>query len=120
MRKARNCWPAKSQEQVQSLEEKVRSATVIAPVNGTLYSLPVRAGDYVKVGDVLAEMADLKHVRVRAFVDEPDLGRLRPDQDVEVTWDAKPGRVWTGSTQQIPKAGCAARDAQRGRSFVLG
>lgn len=94
---------SQSQEQVQSLEEKVRSATVIAPVAGTLYSLPVRAGDYVKVGDVLAEMADLRHVRVRAFVDEPDLGRLRPDQAVEVTWDAKPGRVWTGETQQVPK-----------------
>lgn len=92
-----------SQEQVQSLEEKVRSAIVIAPVDGTLYSLPVRTGDYVKVGDVLAEMADLKHVRVRAFVDEPDLGRLRPDQTVQVTWDAKPGRVWTGRTEQIPK-----------------
>ena len=94
---------SQSQEQVQSLEEKVRSAMVIAPVNGTLYSLPVRAGDYVKVGDVLAEMADLKHVRVRAFVDEPDLGRLRPDQGVQVTWDAKPGRVWSGRTEQIPK-----------------
>jgi len=94
---------SQSQEQVQSLEEKVRSAMVIAPVNGTLYSLPVRAGDYVKVGDVLAEMADLKHVRVRAFVDEPDLGRLRPDQEVQVTWDAKPGRVWAGRTEQIPK-----------------
>lgn len=94
---------AQSQEQVQSLEEKVRSAAVVAATDGTVYSLPVRAGDYVKVGDVLAEMADLRHVRVRAFVDEPDLGRLRPDQSVEVTWDAKPGRLWTGQTQQIPK-----------------
>jgi HlyD family secretion protein len=92
-----------AQDQVRSLEEKVRSANVVAPTDGTLYSLPVRAGDYVKVGDVLAEMADLKHVRVRAFVDEPDLGRLAPNQTVQVTWDAKPGRIWTGRTQQIPK-----------------
>jgi HlyD family secretion protein len=91
------------QEQVQSLEEKVRSATVIAPADVTLYSLPVHAGDYVKVGDVLAEMADLRQVRVRAFVDEPDLGSLSPNQDVEVTWDAKPGQVWAGRTEQIPK-----------------
>jgi HlyD family secretion protein len=55
------------------------------------------------VGDTLAEMADLRHVRVRAFVDEPDLGLLEPTQDVEVTWDAKPGRVWTGHTEQVPK-----------------
>ncbi len=92
-----------AQEQVNSLEEKLRSADVIAQTDGTLYSLPVRAGDYVKVGDVLAEMADLHHVRVRAFVDEPDLGRLAPNQGIQVTWDAKPGRTWAGRTQQIPK-----------------
>jgi HlyD family secretion protein len=94
-----------SQEQnlVEALEEKVRSATVTSPINGTLYSLPVKAGDYVKVGDTLAEMADLRHVRVRAFVDEPDLGALEAGQDVEVTWDAKPGHVWSGRTEQVPK-----------------
>jgi HlyD family secretion protein len=42
-------------------------------------------------------------VRVRAFVDEPDLGALEPKQDVEVTWDAKPGHIWTGQTEQVPK-----------------
>ncbi len=94
---------SKAQDEVQSLDEKARSATVISPVDGTLYSLPVHVGDYVKVGDTLAEMADLRHVRVRAFVDEPDLGLLEPSQDVEVTWDAKPGSVWTGHTEQVPK-----------------
>jgi HlyD family secretion protein len=91
------------QEQARALEEKVKSATVTAPGDGTLYSLPVRAGDYVKLGDILAEMADLRRVRVRAFVDEPDLGWLEPNQVVEVNWDAKPGRTWTGRTEQIPK-----------------
>lgn len=92
-----------AQELVQSLEEKAQSATVTAPVDGTLYSLPVKAGDYVKVGDTLAEMADLRHVQVRAFVDEPDLGSLESNQNVTVTWDAKPGRVWTGHTEEVPK-----------------
>jgi HlyD family secretion protein len=92
-----------AQEQVQALEEKVRSATVTAPAEGTLYSLPVRAGDYVKVGDTLAETADLRHVRVRAFVDEPDLGWLEPNQVVQVNWDGKPGRTWAGHTEMVPK-----------------
>jgi HlyD family secretion protein len=92
-----------AQELVNSLAEKARSATVVAPTDVTLYSLPVKAGDYVKVGDTLAEMADLRNVRVRAFVDEPDLGLLEPSQTVEVTWDAKQGRMWTGRTEQVPK-----------------
>jgi len=92
-----------AQELVNSLAEKASSATVVAPTDGTLYSLPVKQGDYVKVGDTLAEMADLRHVRVRAFVDEPDLGFLEPAQTVEVTWDAKPGEMWAGLTEQVPK-----------------
>ncbi|HEV2232043.1 MAG TPA: HlyD family efflux transporter periplasmic adaptor subunit, partial [Terriglobia bacterium] len=63
---------------IVTLQHDVSSATVIAPLNGTLYSLPVHSGDYVQVGQVLAEMADLHYVRVRAFVDEPDLGVLAP------------------------------------------
>ena len=91
------------QDLVLALEEKVRSATVIAPSDGTLYSLPVRKGDFEKLGDVLAEMADLHHVRVRAFVDEPDLGSLGQNQDVQVLWDAMPKRIWNGKVEQVPK-----------------
>jgi HlyD family secretion protein len=91
------------QDQVQALEVKLRSATVTALLDGTLYSLPVRVGDYVKVGDILSEMADLRQVRVRAFVDEPDLGWLAPDEDVKVNWDAMPNRTWTGKVEQVPK-----------------
>jgi HlyD family secretion protein len=91
------------QDLVEALEEKVRSATVFAPVDGTLYSLPVRKGDFVKLGDVLAEMADLRQVRVRAFVDEPDLGSLAPNEGVQVLWDAMPNRIWNGKVEQVPK-----------------
>jgi HlyD family secretion protein len=92
-----------ARDQVSSLERKLQSATVIAATNGTLYSLPVRKGDFVKVGDILAEMADLSHVRVRAFVDEPDLGSLAQNQSVQVKWDAMPNRTWTGQVEQVPK-----------------
>jgi HlyD family secretion protein len=91
------------QDLVAALQEKVSSATVVAPTDGTLYSLPVRKGDFVKLGDVLAEMADLRHVRVRAFVDEPDLGSLGQNEGVQVLWDAMPNRIWNGKVEQVPK-----------------
>src|SRR6266436_1532615 len=89
--------------EVAALEEKVRDGRIAAPSAGTLYSLPVKAGDYVKVGDLLAEMADLHKVRVRAFIDEPELGGLEPGEPVKITWDALPNRTWMGKTQIIPK-----------------
>lgn len=91
------------QAQVKDLQEKVNSARVVAPASGVLFSLPVRERDFVHTGDLLADLADLRNVRVRAFVDEPELGGLAPGQSVEVTWDALPDRTWTGRTEAVPQ-----------------
>jgi HlyD family secretion protein len=92
-----------AQSEVAALEEKVRDGRISAPVDGTLYSLPVKTGDYVHVGDLLAQMADLHQVRVRAFIDEPEIGALQPNEPVKITWDALPNRTWAGRTEIIPK-----------------
>ncbi len=100
-----------AQDEVAALEVKVRDGRITAPADGTLYSLgrhadsnlPIKAGDFVKVGDLLAEMADLHKVRVRAFVDEPEIGALQPNQPVRITWDALPSRSWQGFTEVIPR-----------------
>jgi HlyD family secretion protein len=94
---------SQSQETLQNLQQKLNSTQITASADGTLYSLPVQVNNLVKEGDLLAAVADLKHVRVRAFVDEPDLGGLVPGQNVVVTWDALPGRTWTGRTLQTPR-----------------
>jgi len=98
------------QSEVAALEEKVRQGRITAPTDGTLYSLgrsaeltPLKAGDYVRVGDLLAEMADLHKVRVRAYIDEPELGALEPNQAVRITWDALPSKTWVGKTETVPK-----------------
>jgi HlyD family secretion protein len=88
---------------VRDLEERLESAHGSAPFDGTLYSLPIRQGDFVKVGDLLAELADLRQVRIRAFIDEPELGQIDVNQSVEILWDAHPDRVWNGKTEMLPK-----------------
>jgi multidrug efflux pump subunit AcrA (membrane-fusion protein) len=93
----------RAQAQVRDYDEKVSSAHGTAPFDGTLYSLPIHPGDFVKEGDLLAEMADLHHVRVRAFIDEPELGQIDANQAVEILWDAHPDRTWTGRTGIVPK-----------------
>src|SRR5437660_975615 len=91
------------QNEAAGREEKVRQGRITAPVDGTLYSMPVTAGDYVKLGDLLAEMADLHKVRVRVFIDEPELGALEANEPVKISWDALPSKTWMGKTEIIPK-----------------
>jgi HlyD family secretion protein len=88
---------------VRDLEDKVASAHASAPFDGTLYSLPIHTGDFVKDGDLLGEMADLQQVRIRAFIDEPELGQIEVNQPVEILWDARPDRTWSGRTEILPK-----------------
>ena len=92
-----------ARNEVRDLEDKLKSTHGTAPTEGTLYSLPIHQGDFVKEGDLLAEMADMRHVRVRAFIDEPELGQIDLNQAVEIFWDAHPDRVWTGRTEVVPK-----------------
>jgi HlyD family secretion protein len=89
--------------QIATYENQIVTATVKSPINGTLYSLPVRVGEYVQVGTHVAEVADLHNVRVRAFVDEPDLGILAPNLPVQITWEGMPGHTWYGRTETVPK-----------------
>ena len=67
-----------------------------------MYFLPARAGAFVNVGDLLLQEADLSQLQVRAFVDEPEIGRLAIGQTVRITWDALPGRTWQGTVATLP------------------
>ena len=83
-------------------EDSLRKSSVRAPFDGIVYAVPVKEGAFVPEGELLLQEADLSKVLVRAFVDEPDVGRLQTGQKVEVTWDALPGRKWNGSVNTVP------------------
>jgi len=93
----------RARAEIARLEKMVRQGNLTAPIDGTLYLLPVHLGDYVHTGDLLAEIGNLAHLRVRAFVDEPELGPVEPGEHVVITWDALPNQTWDGLTEQVPK-----------------
>ncbi|HEV2729044.1 MAG TPA: efflux RND transporter periplasmic adaptor subunit [Terriglobales bacterium] len=86
----------------QAAEDVLTKLNIRAPFDGIVYSLPARQGAYVNPGDLILQEADLSKVLVRAFVDEPDVGRLAPGQRIEITWDAVPGRIWNGALSTVP------------------
>jgi len=83
-------------------QQLLSDSNVKAPKEGMVYSLPVQQGGFVNAGDLLVQVADLHQVRVRAFVDEPDIGKLQKGQEVDITWDALPGRIWKGKLEMLP------------------
>lgn len=83
-------------------QDTLAKSNVRAPFDGIVYSLPVKQGGFVANGDLLLQVADLRTVLVRAFVDEPDLARLAPGNAIQITWDAIPGRIWQATVSGIP------------------
>lgn len=82
---------------------KVEAETSVrAPAAGTVYSLDAQQTEFIEAGKMLLQMADLNHERVRAYFDEPEIGRLAVGQKIQIKWDAKPGRVWDGHIERTP------------------
>jgi len=93
---------ADAQASYEAAEDVLAKSNVRAPFDGIVYSLPVKQGGFVTAGDLLLQVADLRKVLVRAFVDEPDVARLTARDPIEITWDAVPGRVWQATVTDVP------------------
>ena len=91
-----------AQATFDAAQDVLSKSNVRAPFDGIVYSLPAKEGGFVAAGDLLLQVADLRKVLVRAFVDEPDVGRLAPGDPMEITWDAVPGHVWRSAVTALP------------------
>jgi len=86
---------------IQELEAQQASAEVRAPFDGTVYRTARRKGEAVKVGDPILWIADLGRLRVRANIDQVDLGRVEAGQRVRITSNAFPDRSWSGLVSEV-------------------
>jgi HlyD family secretion protein len=93
---------AEARAAYQAAQDLLAKSNITAPRAGTVYSLPIREGSFVNAGDLIVQVADLTKMQVRAFVDEPEIGKLQQDQRATITWDAVPGRTWEGVITRVP------------------
>ena len=89
---------------LQLAQRREALSLVRAPMAGVVYGREVRQGSYVNPGDLVANVGHMDRLRVRVYVDEPELGRVAVAQPVTITWDALPGRQWQGEVEKKPVA----------------
>ncbi len=89
-------------------EQRLEDATVRAPVAGTIIDKPVSLGQVIASatgsasgGTTILKMADLNRVRVRALVNESDIGNIQAGMPAQVVVDAYPDRPFTGTVEKI-------------------
>ena len=97
---------ARADADVSAAEHRVRAAhdnlekcRVKAPISGRVLRRDMKPGEAVSVvfPQPILSLADTSRLRVRAEVDERDIGRVFPGQRVLVQVDAFPQRKFTGA-----------------------
>jgi HlyD family secretion protein len=87
---------------VELARSHIAQTAIRAPIGGVVYDLAARPGVYLNIGDLVANVGRLDRLRVRVYVDEPELGRVAVGQPVTIDWDALPGRAWQGRVERKP------------------
>jgi HlyD family secretion protein len=98
----------KARTDLSTARLQLEDATITAPTNGTVIARPVSVGTVITSastaasgGTAILDMADLSKVRMRAFVNETDIGNVKAGQTATVTVDAFPNRRFVGIVEQV-------------------
>ena len=77
-----------AQANLDAAKAQLDRATIHAPIDGVLDELPVELGEYVQGGKVVAEIVDLRQVKVKVDVPELDVAYLKVGQVVPILIDS--------------------------------
>lgn len=72
-----------------------------SPITGVIISRPVRIGEGVNNGSLIATVVSTESMYIEAFIDEADVARVRVGENVNITMDSYPGKVFRGEVYRI-------------------
>ncbi|MCG2713328.1 MAG: efflux RND transporter periplasmic adaptor subunit [Candidatus Omnitrophica bacterium] len=76
-------------------------AELASPLNGFILVKSSLAGEVVKSGTPVFTAVDLNNIWVTAYINEKDLGRVKLNQDAEVTTDTYVGKKYKGQVSFV-------------------
>lgn len=77
-------------------------ANVFSPISGVVVKKMAQAGEYVSPGQPVLKLAGEK-LRIRARVDEENIGNVETGQTVSISFKAYPGEIFEGKVAKILK-----------------
>jgi len=86
---------------VASARERLDWATLRAPIAGVVLSKSVEPGEQVAAGTPVVTLGDTSQCWLKGYIPEAALGRVKLGQEVRVTTDSHPGKVYPGKLSFI-------------------
>lgn len=87
---------AASAEKLKLDQVTLGYTTLRAPFDGVISVREAELGQLAGPGVPIITLDDLDHVWLRAYVNEPDIGKIRLDEPVDVTTDTYPNKHYRG------------------------
>lgn len=76
-----------------------------APFKGIITSRNIEPGEVVSLGQEVFSLADLSYIELKIYVDETEIGKVKPGQEADVTVDTFPEKVFKGRVTFISPEG---------------
>lgn len=96
---------AQREATVRQIDVDLRNSDIRSPVSGVVVQRNVELGQTVAASlqapTLFLIADDLRHMEIAASIDETDVGRVKPGQQVAFTVTAYPGRTFEGKVKQV-------------------
>lgn len=86
---------------LESTKLKLQNADLVAPFAGVVAAVPVIEGQTVTANANIAELVNMDAFHLDMNVSESDIGQIKLNQPVDVTFDALGGTVYTGTVTYV-------------------
>lgn len=96
---------------------------IMAPMDGTVYAIPVEEGQTVNANQTtptLVRLADLETMTVEAEISEADVVKIKPDMECRFTIMGLPNRYFKAKLRSIDPAPASAETSSSGASGGVG
>ncbi len=96
-----------SQANLRRAQDVLARTQAVSPIDGMVTNLPVRMGETVVPGiqnsaaSLIMTIADMSFITAEVKVDETDIVNVKLEQQVDVTIEAMPNRVFKGQVIEI-------------------
>jgi HlyD family secretion protein len=77
-------------------EAQLADTTIVSPIDGVVLLKAAESGEVVAAGTTIVSIGDLDHPWLRAYVNEPDLGKVHLGGTVSLSTDSFPGKKYEG------------------------
>lgn len=85
----------------KQLEEELSKTNITSPINGIINLLTINKGEFTSLGKQVAEIFDIKDMKIKVYVSEANIGHIKVGQEVKIQIDSETEETFTGKVIKI-------------------